>query len=120
MIPALDLAVPLMNKGEVSLVKVASRFGYGEKGLAPVVPANADLEYEVELLDFDAEKELENLSVTERREIGVRKRERGNWWYGRDEASLAVQCYRRALEFLDDVEGGINFPNGEDDKVCII
>lgn len=34
-----------------------------------------------------------------------RKRERGNWWYGRGENTLAIQCYRRALDYLDEVEG---------------
>ena len=30
------------------------------------------------------------------------KRERGNRWYSRGEYSLAVQCYRKAAEYLDD------------------
>lgn len=33
-----------------------------------------------------------------------RKRERGNWWYTRGENNLAIQCYRRALDYLDEVE----------------
>lgn len=32
-----------------------------------------------------------------------KKRERGNWWYRRGENTLAVQCYRRALDYLDEV-----------------
>ena len=58
-------------------IQVKSRFGYGEKGLDPLVPPNSDLEYTVELKNFDPEKELEELSVPERRDIGSRKRERG-------------------------------------------
>lgn len=30
------------------------------------------------------------------------KRERGNFWYERKEYNLAIQLYRRALEYLDD------------------
>lgn len=30
-----------------------------------------------------------------------KKRERGNWWFTRDEQTLAIQCYRRALDFLN-------------------
>lgn len=46
-----------------------------------------------------------------------KKRERGNWWYGRGENTLAVQCYRRALDYLDEVEGGIKDikPDGQED-----
>lgn len=39
-----------------------------------------------------------------------KKRERGNWWYVRGENALAIQCYRRALDYLDEVEGGIKDP----------
>ena len=28
------------------------------------------------------------------------KRERGNWWFSRDDSSSAIQCYRKALDFL--------------------
>lgn len=32
--------------------------------------------------------------------IRDRKRERGNWWFSRDEPVLAIQCYRRCLDYL--------------------
>ena len=41
------------------------------------------------------------------------KRERGNIWYARQEYSLAIQCYRRALDFLDDIEGGVSLPTSD-------
>merc|ERR1719210_2176161 len=37
-----------------------------------------------------------------RMSIGSRKRERGNRHFSRGEFSLAVQCYRKAAEYLDD------------------
>lgn len=40
----------------------------------------------------------------------TRRRARGNWWYRRGEAQLAVQLYRRALDVLDESEGGITEP----------
>lgn len=33
-----------------------------------------------------------------------RKRERGNFWYLRSEFNLAIQLYRRSLEYLDDTD----------------
>lgn len=49
--------------------------------------------------------------------LSNKKRERGNWWYGRGENTLAVQCYRRALDYLDEVEGGIKDikPDGQEE-----
>lgn len=32
------------------------------------------------------------------------KRERGNFWYDRAEYNLAIQLYRRSLEYLDDTD----------------
>lgn len=115
-VPGLDLAIPLMTRGEVATIKVSQRFGFGAKGLPPNVPGAADLVYSVELVHSEPEKELGELSVKERRAIGNRKKTRGNFWYTRGEASLAVNCYRRALEFLDEVEGGIQFPTSSDGK----
>lgn len=117
MIPGLDLTIPLMTRGEVATVKVSSRFGYGSKGDLPTVPPNSNLIFRVELLHSEAEPDLAELNVSQRRTIGNRKRERGNFWYGRGEASLAVNCYRRALEFLDEVEGGIQFPDSTQESI---
>lgn len=39
-----------------------------------------------------------------------KKRERGNWWYTMQEPTLAIQCYRKALEYLDESKGGITDP----------
>lgn len=45
------------------------------------------------------------------------KRERGNWWYTRGENQLAIQCYRRALDYLDEAEGGIKYSTEESDDI---
>lgn len=44
------------------------------------------------------------------------KKKRGNWWYDRGECTFAIQCYRRALDYLDEVEGGISKPIPENDN----
>ncbi|XP_059489738.1 peptidyl-prolyl cis-trans isomerase FKBP8 isoform X2 [Neocloeon triangulifer] len=106
LVQGLDLAVPLMDVGETALVEVHPRFGYGTLGKEPDVPEAAVLMYTVELVKADPEPEFEELSALKRQEAGIKKRERGNWWYSRNEHTLAVQCYRRALDFLDS-DGGI-------------
>jgi hypothetical protein len=49
-------------------------------------------------------------------DVRCRKRERGNWWYTRQEHTLAIQCYRRALDYLSDIEGGITLKPEEKDN----
>ncbi|XP_050682434.1 peptidyl-prolyl cis-trans isomerase FKBP8 [Leptidea sinapis] len=124
----LDLALTLMYKGEVCLLQMGPRFAYGDRGLntgdslglvgdttgikyeGPPIGPDTWLEAKLELHDWDEEPDHETLAMAERMEIGIRRRYRGNWWYGRGEAQLSVQLYRRALDVLDESEGGITEP----------
>ncbi|XP_057331987.1 peptidyl-prolyl cis-trans isomerase FKBP8 [Microplitis mediator] len=99
-IQGLELALALMDVGEVAEVEIAARFGYGDVGRQPEIPAGAKLFYNVELKSVEMEPDIDSLTVGERKAIGNKKRERGNWWFSRDEPTIAIQCYRRALEFL--------------------
>ncbi|KAH0560442.1 peptidyl-prolyl cis-trans isomerase FKBP8 [Cotesia glomerata] len=99
-IQGLELALALMDVGEVAEIEIAARFGYGDVGRQPEIPPGAKLFYNVELKHVDMEPDIDSLTVTQRKAIGNKKRERGNWWFSRDEPTMAIQCYRRALEFL--------------------
>lgn len=102
------MALKLMNEGEQAEVVVNPRFAYGELGLKNEtdpkrsIPPNATITYTVELLSTKEESELESRTYTSRKEIGNKKRLRGNFWMKRQEYNLAIQSYRRALEYLDD------------------
>lgn len=99
-IQGLDLAISLMDVEEVAEIVVNPRFAYGSWGNEPNIPANSTITYTVELKSSELEEEIETLSVGQRKTIGNKKRERGNWWFTRNEPTLAIQCYRRALEYL--------------------
>lgn len=103
-IQGIDFILPLMDVGEECEAIISSRFAYGDQGLPPTVPAKATLYYKITLHDTECEPEVMTLPVEKRRDIGNHKKERGNWWYSRQEHTLAIQCYRRALEYLDDTE----------------
>ncbi|GBP13797.1 Peptidyl-prolyl cis-trans isomerase FKBP8 [Eumeta japonica] len=124
----LDLALILMYKGEECLLQIDPRFGFGEAGLkpgeslgtigeteskkydGPIISSDTWLQAKLVLHDWSEEPEHETLSIAERMEIGSRRRNRGNWWYGRGETQLALQLYRRALDVLDESTGGITDP----------
>lgn len=112
-IQGLDFALALMNKGEVAEIKITPRFGYGSLGKRPEIPPGANLIYTVTLLDVKEEPPIQTLNVMDRIKNGLKKKERGNWWYSRDENTLAINCYRRALDYLDDTE--IPEPHSEED-----
>ena len=55
-----DEGVMQMSLGEKSILHISSDYGYGETGAGGVIPPNADLDFEVELLaigDKEAPKE---------------------------------------------------------------
>lgn len=100
-IQGIDLAVALMDLGEVCQLEIGPRFAYGSHGKKDEIPADATILYTVELKEVSQEKDLEEVTIDERLKIGNSKRERGNWWYSRGDNTSAIQCYRRALEYLD-------------------
>lgn len=113
----LDMAIALMDVGEKSLIKCASRFAYGSIGLpSRNIPPDTTILYTVELLSAHEESDLEKKSYESRKDIGNKKRERGNYFFERQEFNSAIQLYRRALEYLDESEGGIKYPNGDEDS----
>lgn len=115
-VQGLDMALKLMNVGEQAEVIVSSRFAYGEQGLKDedhperTVPPNEKITYTVELVSCKEESDLESKSYAARKDIGNKKRLRGNFWMKRQEYNLAIQSYRRALEYLDESAGGITNP----------
>mmetsp|Transcript_8374 Transcript_8374/g.12112 ORF Transcript_8374/g.12112 Transcript_8374/m.12112 type:complete len:128 (-) Transcript_8374:323-706(-) len=51
-----DEGVMQMSLGEKSILKISSDYGYGESGAGNVIPPNADLNFEVELLAIGTKK----------------------------------------------------------------
>lgn len=47
-----------MKKGEKSILRCRADYGYGEQGSPPTIPANATLNFEVELLSWISIKDL--------------------------------------------------------------
>uniref|UniRef100_A0A6B2EAK5 peptidylprolyl isomerase n=1 Tax=Phlebotomus kandelakii TaxID=1109342 RepID=A0A6B2EAK5_9DIPT len=107
----LDMTLALMHPGEKAVVVVNPRFAYGSLGLkndkdpSRNIPPDSTITYTVELISFEPEDESQTKTFENRKKIGTRKRERGNFWYNRSEYNIAIQLYRRALEYLDDSEG---------------
>ncbi|XP_076171362.1 peptidyl-prolyl cis-trans isomerase FKBP8 isoform X2 [Ptiloglossa arizonensis] len=115
-IQGLDLAIALMDKDEVAEIEVDPRFAYGHLGKPPSIPPDATISYTVELKFVELEEEIGSLSISQWKEIGNKKRERGNWWFTRNEPTLAIQCYRRALEYLLPMESRTSYQNEVEDS----
>lgn len=99
-VQGLDLAIALMDVGEVAEITVFPRFAYGKLGRDPDIPPSSKIIYKVVLKTVTMEPEIDEMNYEKRKEFADKKRERGNWWFFRDEPVLAIQCYRRCLDYL--------------------
>ncbi|KAF8133748.1 peptidyl-prolyl cis-trans isomerase [Boletus edulis] len=48
-----DEGVPQLSLGQKATLTISSDYGYGGRGFPPVIPANATLKFEVELLKIN-------------------------------------------------------------------
>lgn len=53
-----DTSVATMLKGEICKVTLKPEYAYGESGSPPKIPPNSTLVFEIELIDWEAEKDL--------------------------------------------------------------
>ncbi|KYQ48696.1 Peptidyl-prolyl cis-trans isomerase FKBP8 [Trachymyrmex zeteki] len=98
-VQGLDLTIALMELGEIAEIKIDPRFAYGTRGEGSI-PPDATITYTIELKAIEDSPDIESLSVNERKELGNKKRQRGNWWFVRKELNFSIQCYQRALSYL--------------------
>lgn len=103
----LNLGVASMQQGERCKLTVAPEYGYGSEGSFsfPAVPPGAALEYEVEMLQWEAaneEKPRNEMLFEERLEAAERRRIEGNDLFKDADAAAAATVYRMALMFLDE------------------
>ncbi|MCO5566991.1 hypothetical protein L7F22_020674 [Adiantum nelumboides] len=103
-IPGLDKAVGTMNKGEVALVTIPPEYGFGtaevQRPLA-VVPPNSTLTYEVELVEFQKEKESWDMNTAEKIEAAGKKKEDGNVLFKAGKYARASKKYDKAAKFIE-------------------
>ncbi|UJR38553.1 hypothetical protein I4U23_031219 [Adineta vaga] len=125
MIPAIDLSVQFMNRGERAIIDSDIRHCYGELGCEEkqIPPANNQsyrMKIDLELYDWKSPPDVQTLSIDERLFWGDKKRQMGNLYYRRREYSNALQCYRGALRFLDITNNPISISFDESQRSILI
>ncbi|XP_018619414.1 FKBP prolyl isomerase 16 [Scleropages formosus] len=97
---ALEHCAASMCLWEIALLLADSQYTYGHQGRDPDIPAWSPLLYELQLLDIRDKPDPLTLSIPDRIRIGNQKRERGNFYFQREEYSMAAKAYCMALDVL--------------------
>lgn len=88
------LVIPLMDIHETSRYIFDPKFAYGAIGNPPHVPPNSKLDCIITLkMRASYDEFLAQLKTSERLLIGNRKKERGKFWYAREEYQNAISIY---------------------------
>lgn len=108
-----------MKVGEKAMLTIRDDYGYGPSGSPPKIPANATLNFEVELLGFkEKEKEKWEYSDEERREKAAKMKEEGTKAFTSKLFDEAAKKYEDAAKFVYDDEEGEFIP--DDDKALYV
>ncbi|KAL8259995.1 hypothetical protein R6Q59_027948 [Mikania micrantha] len=103
-IDGLDRGVKTMKKGEVSLLTIHPEYAFGSTEShqeSATVPANSIVYYDVELISFEKEKDLWELSTQEKIETSGMKKDEGNTLFKKQKYERASKRYEKALSFIE-------------------
>ncbi len=97
-----------MRRGEKALVRCKAKYGFGPIGrlqAAPgaevAVPADADLEYEMECLGIDPAFHPKDAPLAGRIAEAALKKRHGNGFFHHEDYNRAIRCYQAGIKALD-------------------
>jgi len=121
-----DKGFASMKVGERAKLTIRSDYGYGDSGSPPKIPANADLNFEVELIDFteyndkeehpDGKKQKWDMDVEEKKAEAEKLKQEGTELFKKQDYENAAEKYTEAAEYLNDDEDGEDTSVSDDSK----
>ncbi|QDZ21454.1 FKBP-type peptidyl-prolyl cis-trans isomerase [Chloropicon primus] len=114
-----DEGVATMTKGELCVLTCEPQYAYGDRGFPPTIPANATLQFEVELLSWESTKDITG-------DGGIIKTvvEEGKSWEqpkDKDEVTVEYKIFHNKEEVASSPQGGIEFVAGDEaNSDCVI
>ena len=113
--PGVMLALRFAGEGETVRVAMDNRYGYGDEGHAGLgVPPDADLEYEVTMLQAgEPHKEPPEMDVDELCAEVAMLKARGNEYFSWGKLDRALRCFKEAVRYGEAAVSG-PAPEAED------
>ncbi|XP_011692862.1 PREDICTED: FK506-binding protein 59 isoform X2 [Wasmannia auropunctata] len=105
-IEGVETALQRFLKGEKSRLLIKSKYAFKEKGNSEYnIPPNADVEYEVELQNFEKETSVWSMKPLEKLEQAKMQKEKGTKYLTSDKINLAIKVYQKVFKYLNDESG---------------
>ena len=104
-----EQALLKFKRGEVSLLKLRPSYGFGSTGHQEFgIPANATLEYEIELKNFEKAKETWSMDADEKLEQAKISKDKGTAHFKTGKYVLANKQYGKIIEYLEFEKSKLN------------
>ncbi|XP_046394110.1 peptidyl-prolyl cis-trans isomerase FKBP4 isoform X2 [Ischnura elegans] len=104
--PGLERALEKFKKGEKSLLKMKPQYAFKDKGHAEYnIPPNAEVEYEVELKNFEKAKESWELDCDGKLEQAGLFKEKGTNYFKAGKIDKALKQYKKIIKFIEHETG---------------
>ena len=122
LIPAIDICIQSMDRGEHALIDSDVRHCYGQNGcqekLIPPITSLNPYRIKIDLIlhDWISPPDVRILSIDQRLYWADKKRENGNFYYRRHEYETALHCYNGALRYINLDDNPLLNSNNQNDK----
>nr|QBH73880.1 fk506-binding protein [Aphelinus abdominalis] len=102
-IEGVEIALKRFKKGEKSKITIKSKYAFGNAGKPEFnIPANATVEYVVELKNLEKGPEAWSMDAMQKLEQAKMFKERGTAYFKENKFNLAVKMYQKVIEFVND------------------
>jgi peptidylprolyl isomerase len=96
-----DVGICTMKRGEKAILRAKPHYAYGESGSPPVIPANATLNFEVELFSWKEKvKDPEEMTAEERSEFATKQKELGTEAFKAQSWDAAAAAYAEGARYI--------------------
>ncbi|XP_074660178.1 peptidyl-prolyl cis-trans isomerase FKBP4-like [Tubulanus polymorphus] len=114
-IDGIEHAVKKFKQGEKSRLKIKSKLAFGKDGKEEWgIPADADIEYDVELKNFERAKEGWEMDAEEKLDQSQIVKDKGTNYFKDGKYKLAVKQYKQVIDYLEEKQD--HEFNGDDEK----
>nr|QBH73881.1 fk506-binding protein [Brunneria borealis] len=116
----LERALEKFKKGEKSRIVIKSKYAFKAEGKPEFnIPPNSDIEYEVEMKNFEKAKESWSLDSAEKLEQARFFKEKGTKYFKAEKYNLAIKMYKKVVGFTE-FDTGFEGENEKDRKSLLL